>query len=98
MRAFAIAVVVAAACSGGMTKEQAAREVDQMIALYTDNRPKFVVQKEEMVKAGDCTRAEMLKAAIDDKARTAAMSPENTETITLVQMELAQAEKDCRAK
>ena len=68
------------------------------MTLYKDNREKFVVQKQEIEQAKDCGRATSLKQAIDDMAKQAAMSPENTDTITAVQMELDQAEKTCRAK
>jgi hypothetical protein len=96
-RAIGVAGLVMLAC-GGMTREQAGREVDQLMVLYKENRPKFVVQKQEIEQAGSCDRAQMLRAAIDEKARAAAMSPADTETITLVQMELTQAEKNCLAR
>jgi hypothetical protein len=98
MRVILSVVLILAACSGGLTKEAAAKEVDQLVTLYTEARPKFVVQKQEIEQASDCDRATKLRAAIDDKARAAAMSPEGTETITAVQMELSQAEKTCLAK
>ncbi len=94
----ALALAAAAACGGGMTKEAADQQVDQLITLYQENRPKFVVQKQEIVQADDCDRAEKLRASIDEKAKAAAMSPENTQVVTAVQMELQQAEKDCKAK
>src|SRR4051812_40488874 len=98
MRKIMLVGLLLSACGGGMTKEQAGREVDQMLALYKDNRPKFVVQKQEIEQASDCDRASQLKQAIDEKAQAAAMSPDSTDTITAVQMELTQAEKTCRAK
>jgi len=90
--------VGAVACGGGLTKEAASQQVEQLITLYKENRPKFVVQKQEIVQAGSCDRAVKLREAIGEKAAAAAMSPENSETITLVKMELEQAEKDCLAK
>ncbi len=97
-RGFVIAGLVAGAMGcGGMTKQEAQRQVDQMMVLYQENRPKFVLQKQEL-EQGNCSRAAMLREAADDKVRAAAMSPERNETLTLVQMELAQAEKTCRSR
>jgi len=70
-------------------------EVQKLMALYTDARPKFVVQKQSIIQ-GDCGRATKLRKAIDGMAADAAMSTANTETVTLVQMELQQAEKACK--
>lgn len=98
LRSILVVVLGAVACGGGMTAEQATREVDQLVALFKENRPKFVVQKQELEQASDCDRARKLRAAMDDKARAAAMSPEDTQVITMVQMELSQAEKNCLAK
>ena len=88
------------ACGGStaLSKDVAQQQVSQLMTLYKDNREKFVVQKQEIEQAKDCGRATSLKQAIDDMAKQAAMSPENTDTITAVQMELDQAEKTCRAK
>ncbi len=87
------------ACGGSkLSKDAARQQVDQLIALYEQNRPKFVMQKQEIEQDKSCDRATALRQAIDDKAREAAMSPTNTDTITLVKMELKQAEKTCRAK
>lgn len=74
------------------------QEVQQLITLYEQARPKFVVQKQEMIQADDCGRATRLREAIDQMAADAAMSPEPSDTITKVQMELQQAEKECLAK
>src|SRR5690348_15174122 len=99
MRTFVLSVALAlAACGGGMTKDQAARELDQLVTLFQENRPKFVVQKQEIEQASSCDRATKLREAVDERAKAAAMTPENTETITMVQMELTQAEKACLAK
>lgn len=73
-------------------------ELQRLIALYEENRAKFVVQKEKLSSGEDCGRATRLRKEIDALAEEAAMSPDNTDTITLVQMELQQAEKDCLAK
>jgi hypothetical protein len=101
MRKIALVLVVvgAAACGGSkMSKGEAQAQLDQLTTLYQENRPKFVSQKQEIVQADSCDRASALREAADDKAKAAAMSPENTDTITAVQMEMAQAEKDCLAK
>ena len=73
-------------------------EVKKLMTLYQEARPKFVVQKQEMIQADDCSRATRLREAIDQLAEEAAMSPEKNVSITMVQMELQQAEKDCLAK
>lgn len=95
--AFTISIV---ACGGSQkpSPQDPKAEVQQLIRLYEEARPKFVVQKEEMIKADDCDRATRLRTAIDEMAAEAAMSPENSDTITKVQMELQQAERDCLAK
>ena len=90
------------ACGGAqrpaLSEDQAMKEVEQLMVLHQEARAKFVVQKEQLIKAEDCTRATMLREAIDKKAAEAAMSPENTKHITLVQMELKEAEKNCLEK
>ena len=73
------------------------KEVEMLMTLYKENRPKFVIQKQEMVQ-GDCDRAERVKKAADEMVAAEAMSPTKNETLTIVQMELTQAEKDCHAK
>ncbi|MBN1959828.1 MAG: hypothetical protein JW841_02675 [Deltaproteobacteria bacterium] len=86
-------------CScGGISKEEAMRQVDQLIVLYEENRPKFVLQKSELEKASSCDRATALRQAADDKIRAASMSKESDDNLTKVQMELLQAEKNCQAK
>ena len=75
-----------------------AQELSQLITLYQEARPKFVVQKQQMIQADDCSRATRLREAVDKMAADAAMSTEDTTVITQVQMELQQAEKDCQAK
>ena len=87
-------------CGGSQkppTKDPA-KEIQQLIKLYQEAKPKFVVQKQKMVQAEDCSRATRLRKEIDKLAEEAAMSTEDTEVITKVQMELQQAEKDCLAK
>ena len=86
------------ACGGTKAARSPAEEVKQLINLYENARPKFVVQKQKMVQASSCSRATRLRQAIDSMAEDAAMSAANTDTITVVQMELQQAEKDCLAK
>jgi hypothetical protein len=83
---------------GGLSKEEAKKQVDQLVVLYQENRPKFVEQKQAIEQASSCGRATALREAVDDKVHEQAMSPEKNETLTLVQMELQQAEKTCRAK
>ncbi|MBI3178787.1 MAG: hypothetical protein HYZ27_03960 [Deltaproteobacteria bacterium] len=95
--ALAVVAVSLGAC-GGMSREAARREVQQLTVLYQENRPKFVVQKQEMIQAKSCERATALRAAADELVKEAAMSPSKDDTLTLVQMELNQAAKECRAK
>lgn len=85
-------------CASSLTPAQAKQQVNQLITLYQENKPKFVVQKQEIQQADSCSRATALREAIDEIAQEAAMSPEPSETITLVQMELQQAEKACLDK
>lgn len=75
-----------------------AEEVQQLIKLYQEAKAKFVVQKQNIIQDEDCGRATRLRGAIDKMAEEAAMSTENTEVITKVQMELQQAEQECLAK
>jgi hypothetical protein len=96
--ALASCLVLFAGCAAAMTPAQAKSQVQQLITLYEENKPKFVVQKQEIQQAGSCDRATALRTAIDEMAAEAAMSPEPTETITMVQMELQQAEKACLDK
>lgn len=92
-----VALVVGCVACGGYSREQAKREVDQLTVLYGENRPKFVVQKQE-IEQGDCDRATKLREVADANAKEAALNPADTETVTMVQMELTQAEKVCLAR
>ena len=99
--AFALAIAGVAAglgCGGGAAKKDPMAELKQLIVLYESARPKFVVQKQEMIQADSCDRATSVRQAADQLAADAAMSTENSETITKVQMEMQQAEKECLAK
>ena len=93
-----VALLSGTVACGGMSKDEARRQVDQMLVLYKENRPKFVLQKRELETASSCSRATALRQAADDKIQAAAMSPDKDETTTLVKMELDQAEKTCLAK
>jgi hypothetical protein len=96
-----IGATALSACGGQQkpaTQTDPNEELKQLIALYNDARPKFVVQKEQMIKDTDCSRATRLREAIDKMAADAAMSTADTGGITAVQMELQQAEKECLAK
>lgn len=92
--AAALVVGLGMVACGGYSQDQAKREVDQLTVLYSQNRTKFVVQKQE-IEQGDCDRATKLREAIDQKAKDAAMNPADDDTLTMVQMELTQAEKVC---
>ncbi len=74
------------------------QEIQQLIKLYNEARPKFVVQKQIMIQDEDCSGATRLREAMDKIADEAAMSTEPAETIIKMQMEMKQAEKDCLAK
>jgi len=89
-------VLGALGCGGGLSKQEAARQLDQMMVLYQENRIKFVAQKQELEK--DCGRASALRQAADDRTKAEAMSPQRNETLTLVGMELKQAEATCKAR
>ncbi len=86
------------ACAGGLSESEARQQVSQLITLYQQNRAKFVEQKQQIVQDSSCARATALRGAADKLVREAAMSPDDTTQLTMVQMELAQAEKDCLAK
>ncbi len=83
-------------CGGSLTKQEAARQLDQMMVLYQENRIKFVAQKQELEK--DCGRATALRQAADDRTKAEAMSPQKNEALTLVSMELKQAENTCKGR
>ncbi len=83
-------------CGGGLSKQEAGRQLDQMMVLYQENRIKFVAQKQELEK--DCGRATSLRQAADDRTKAEAMSPQKNETLTLVSMELKQAENTCKGR
>ncbi len=89
-------VLGALGCGGGLSKQEAARQLDQMMVLYQENRIKFVAQKQELEK--DCGRASALRQAASDRTSQEAMSPQKNETLTLVSMELQQAEKTCKSR
>jgi len=96
--AVGLLVVGAAGCGGAMGQSEARQQVSQLITLYKENRAKFVVQKQEIVQASSCSRATALRQAADSLVAEAAMSPDDATPVTMVQMELKQAEKDCFAK
>ena len=88
------------ACGGGQkppTKDPAV-EVQQLMKLFDEARTKFVAQKQSLIKDEDCSRATRLRGAVDKMAEEAAMSTEKNETLTMVQMELQQAETGCLEK
>jgi hypothetical protein len=96
--AMAVGMLAACASTTQLTPAQADEQVKKLMVLYDENKPKFVVQKQELEQADDCGRATALRQAIDRIAQEAAMSPDDTQGITLVQMELQQAEKTCLEK
>jgi hypothetical protein len=86
-------------CSSTALAPDAAREqVKQLMVLFQENKPKFVLQKQELEQASDCGRATSLREAIDALVTEQALSPEKNETLTMVQMELSQAEKTCTSR
>jgi hypothetical protein len=91
-------VLFVAGCGGSLSESEARDQVTQLITLYQDNQAKFVVQKQQIVQDKSCSRATALRKAIDKMAASAAMNPADTKEITVVQMELTQAEKGCLAK
>jgi len=95
----AATLVGAAGCGASKaTGKDPAEEVKQLMVLYRDARAKYVVQKQEIIQAESCDRATRLRQAVDKMADDAGMSPEPSEDVTLMKMELHQAEKDCLAK
>lgn len=98
MIAVSLLLMGAVACAGGMSQTEAKAQVQQLMTLYKENPAKFVVQKQEIIQSESCDWATALRTAIDEMAKQAAMSPEDTTPITMVQMELQQAERACLAK
>jgi hypothetical protein len=105
LRRFTVAVLLvsgamgAISCGGNkLSKDAARQQLEQLLVLYKENKPKFVAQKQEMEQDKSCDRATAVREAMDEKAAAAAMSPDKDETITMVKMELEQAEKTCKAK
>jgi len=86
------------ACGGGMSASAADQQVAQLITLYKENREKFVIQKQEIQDEKGCGRAKALREAIERKEKAAAMSPDKTDDITMVRMELVQAAEVCASK
>jgi hypothetical protein len=86
------------ACGGTQKpKMDPKKELEQLMVLYQENRPKFVIQKQEMID-GECDRATRVRQAADEMVAEQAMNPAKNETLTLVHMELQQAEKACLEK
>ena len=73
-------------------------ELKQLITLYEQDRPKFVVQKQNIIQESGCGRANRLRAAADTLASEAAMQPGDSSTIVKIQMEMQQAQKECEAR
>ncbi len=84
--------------STALTPDAARTQVQQLMVLFQENKPKFVIQKQELEQASDCGRATSLREAVDGLVQEQALSPEKNETLTMVQMELTQAEKTCKDK
>ncbi len=93
-----LAISTGCASAPMFPREQAQLELDQMVALFQENRPKFVLQKQALQDERGCTRAKALRAAADDRIKAKALSPERNEALTMVQMELVQAEKACLSR
>ena len=91
-------LTIACGTSQGLSPKAADEQLDKLIVLYEENRPKFVVQKQEMIQNADCARAQALRAAADRKMAQAAMSPEDSTLLTQVQMEMQQAASECAQK
>ena len=101
-KALALGFAVSMICGcGGSTKlapDVARQQVSQLSTLYKENREKFILQKQELEQAKDCGRSESLVKAAEDMIKDAAMNPESNDTLTVVKMELDQADKTCRSK
>ncbi len=93
-----IAGAAACASAPAMPREEAQRQLDQMLVLFQENRPKFVLQKQEIQQEKACTRAKGLRQAADDRVKAESMSPTRNENLTMVQMELVQAERACLSR
>lgn len=98
--ALCVGTVGIMACGGGQkppTKDPMV-EVQQLMTLFDEARTKFVAQKQSMIADEDCSRATRMRTAIDKIAADLAMTTEKNETVTMVQMELQQAETACLEK
>lgn len=89
-----------AACSGpkAMGPDAARKHVEQLMVLYKEARTKFVIQKQEIIQADSCDRGTALKDAVVKMEEEANMSPQPSEDITKLRMELVEAEKLCLEK
>lgn len=95
---FALTIICGCGGSTKLAPDVARQQVSQLTTLYKENREKFILQKQELEQARDCGRSESLVVAADELIKEAAMSPESNDTLTVVKMELDQADKTCRSK
>lgn len=93
-----LGLIVGCASSPEPPKISPATELDQLVVLYKQSRPKFVIQKQKMIQANTCNRATRLHNEAKSRIKAAEMSPETNNALIAVQRELAQAENECRKK
>jgi hypothetical protein len=79
-------------------EDQARKEMEQLIVLYKEDRPKFVVQLQQMEQEKGCARVTKMLKEINKMKEEADMKPGNSQDITIVQMEITEANKKCQAK
>ena len=81
-----------------LTEDEARQQVDQLLTLHDEARAKYVLQLQSLEQDKDCERATLLRKAAKQELDEANMRPGDTRSLTVVQMELAQAEKKCLKK
>ncbi|MCK5690298.1 hypothetical protein KAI87_13560 [Myxococcota bacterium] len=72
--------------------------VQKMLVLYKENKSKYIMQKQELQKMEDCGKITSLREAIDKMVKDASLDPEDTTHLTIMQMEMKQAEEVCLKK
>jgi hypothetical protein len=96
MRSFAILLLLCGACAHQvMSEEQARSQVTNLMQLHNEAQAKYVLQLQELQQDKPCHRASYLREVATKMLKEANMRPGDTRSLTVVHMELTQAEKKC---
>ena len=85
-------------CAHSMSPQDARTQVESLMTLYKDDRTKFVIQKQKLQQASDCSAADALAEAAKKWEDEANMKPGDTMEVSQLSRELAEADKVCRSK